>query len=455
MSMTLFADACEPGIELVVELGLMTPTSFSAIWDVSTWDSAIWGTGPDRVDISEYVRSVDTNRSFSEDMKTWNAGSVTVVLDNRDGRFSPDNLSPGAPYVVAGLTGIRPGCPIWVSMIYNSITYPIFTGIVTDWDEGWELHGTNPSPCHVDDPELLDRTGDATMTITGTDGWGQLGRVKKQIPVTPLGAGDSYAQRVARVLTAAGYSGATQLGTGATTFQDTDLSSEVVGELNKIAESEGGAIWDDVGVIVARGRYGLIEDPRSSTIQVAYGDNPAAGEIMWSSISVAPISDDKIINHAIYARSGGTPQEYRDATSTALYGICDDDNQPTDLMNETDAQVAGLAQWRVIVGKDPESTVNGIELKPRCNLALLAPLALETKIRDLVSVRVRPPSAQHHYLYRECFVSGIAFSISNNDLTVKIGFSTATAYRVYSTSKWDEGLWGADDVDINGARWFV
>ena len=46
MSMTLFADACDPGVELTVELGLMTPSSFSGIWDVSLWDVGFWGIGP-------------------------------------------------------------------------------------------------------------------------------------------------------------------------------------------------------------------------------------------------------------------------------------------------------------------------------------------------------------------------------------------------------------------------
>jgi len=455
MTLVLFEDACEPGVELIVELGLMTPTSSSAIWDVSLWDSAIWGTGPDRTDVSAYVRSFETDRSFSSDMRTWNAGSVRIVLDNPDGRFSPDNLEPGAPYVAAGLSGMRPGCHIWISMVYNGTTYPIFFGYVTDLDEGWALHGISPSDCNTSDPELLERTGDAIMTIVGVDDWGRLARQKKQLPVAPIGAGDTFGQRVSRILSAAGYTGPVTLGLGVITCQDTDLSTEVVTELNKVAQSEGGAIWDNVENIVAKGRYSLIEEPRSSTVQVAYGDNPDAGEIMWSDISVAPVSDEKIINHAVYARSGGTPQEYRDATSTVLYGVCDDDSQPTDLICETDAQVAGLAQWRVIVGKDPEARIEYIELKPRCDLALLAPLVLETQIRDLVSVRVRPPSAQHHYMYRECFISGIIFTVAQNDWTVRFGLSTATAYRIYSNSKWGSGTWGANDTDQTAARWFV
>lgn len=457
MSLTLFPDSCDSSVKLIVELGLMTPTSFSGIWDTAIWGTSFWGTGPDRQDISAYVRSVGTSRAFSSDMKAWNAGSSEIVLDNRDGRFSPDNVGVGAPYVVAGLTGIRPGCPIWVSIEYNSITYPLFTGYATDWDESWQGHSITLSTCDdSDDPDGLDRDGDALMTLVGTDEWGRLGRQKKRAAVALTGAGDTFGQRIARILASAGYSGSSMLGTGVATFQDTDLSSEVLSELNKTAESEGGAIWIDAdGMLIAKGRYALMEDVRSSTIQVAFGDNPAAGEIMWSGLSVAPISDQKIINHAIYARSGGTAQEVTDAASVVLYGTCDDSGQPTDLSCETDAQVLALAQWRVITGRDPEATVTSIEIKPGCDVDTLVPMVLDRQIRDLVSIKIRPPSAQNHYFYRECFISGISHSIAGGDWTVTFDLSTATAYRTFAASRWDEGTWGSSDVDTTGAKWFV
>lgn len=461
MSLTLFADLCQTPVELIVELGLMTPTSFSAVWDAAIWGpyatAGTWGTGPDRQDISDRVRSVSTGRSFSADLKTWNAGSVEIVLDNRDGRFSPDNLEVGAPYVVAGLTGIRPGCPIWVSIQFAGITYPLYAGYATDWNEGWQGHSITPTTCSTStDPDGVDRDGDALMTLIGTDEWGRFGRQKKRAAITPVGAGDTFGQRITRILASAGYSGSTVIGTGVATFQDTDLSSEVLGELNKTAESEGGAIWiEGDGSLVAKGRYALMEDVRSSTIQVAFGDNPAAGEIMWTNISVAPVSDQKIINHAIYARTGGTAQEVTDATSVVLYGTCDDSSQPTDLTCQTDPQVLALANWRVITCKDPEATVNDIEIRPCCDLGTLAPMVLDRQIRDLVSIKIRPPSTQNHYFYRECFIAGISHTISGGDWVVTFNLSTATAYRSFATSRWDEGTWGASDVDPTGAKWFV
>jgi hypothetical protein len=456
--MTLFAD-CGDSVEMTVNIGMISEATTAGIWDVALWDTGTWGTGIVPVDVSAWVRSFTSSRSFQSGQDVWNAGSLTLVLDNRDGRFSPDNVATTptpAPYASGGISGVRPGCPISVLMTYAGIEYPVFTGYVTSWGESWTEHGTvfNPSDCN-NDPENLDRVGDAFMTVTATDVWGRLGAQRRRVPVSPaVGAGDDYGQRIARLLVAADFSGSMYLSAGAVTFQETTLESETIGEINKVVQSEGGVCYADAdGTIVARGRYDPLTDPRSTTPQIYFGDK--AGETLWSTLTVAPVSDDRIVNHAVFACSGGTDQEASDPVSISIHGIHDDDQQPTDLLCQTDAQVLGLAQWAVLVGAYPEATVEQIELKPRCDLATLAPLALGSKIRDLVSIRVRPPSAQYHYLDRECFISGITHTVSENDWTFKINTSTAKQYRRFAGSRWDEGVWGSSDIDPNAALWFL
>jgi len=339
-------------------------------------------------------------------------------------------------------------------MSYAGYDYPIFKGYVSSWEESWELHGTTYNPCNHDDPESLDRVGDAYMTITATDEWGRLGRQKRRPASVAAGAGDTYGQRIARLLAAANYSGPLVLSTGVSTFQETTIEDEILGEISKTVQSEGGCCYVEAdGTIVTRGRYDPMNDPRSTNVQIPFGDK--AGEILWSSISIAPISDSRIVNHAVYARDGGADQEVFDKLSIALYGICDDDQQPTDLLCETDSQVLALAQWSVLVGSSPEALVEEIEMKPRCDLATMAPLALDSRIRDLVSIRLRPPSDQYHYLDRECFVSGVSHSVDENDWTVKLRTSTATQYRRFDTSRWDVGTWGDTSIDPNAAKWFL
>lgn len=442
MSLTVFdPDGCGGGAELTVEIALTAATGLAGLWDVGVWDVDLWG--PDVVwqDVSAWVRSVETDRKFDSRMRTWQAGTFTVVLDNRDGRFSPDNLDPAAPYVVAGISGVRPGCPARILLTYAGVTYPLFWGYCTSWDEGWALH----------EP----RDGDAYTTVTGVDVWGQLGRAKGH-EVGAVGGSESYGARIARLLTAAGFTGVMALDTGVTTMQATTLADDRIAEINKTAQSEGGLVWAEAdGTIVALDRYALMEDPRSTAVQAAFGDG--AGEIPWESISKAPVSSDAIINSAEYKRDdpAAVAQSYGDAVSIALHGVRGDPDTCDDLVNELDPQVYSLAQWSVLVNKDPEARIEELTLRPRYDLAALAPTLLALVIADLVTVTVRPPSATSHTMTRSCFVSGIAHTISDNDWVMRVRTSSATAWRAFAESLWDTGLWGASDVDPAAARWFV
>lgn len=438
--MTLkFGDPCVKQAELIVEIAIMSISTTSAIWDVSLWDSAIWGVGTSFSDVSAYTRSVETIRKFSQDFKAWTAGVATVVLDNMDGRFSPDNLT--GPYTAGGITGIRPWCPIRISVIYDSVQYTIFSGYVTEWSETWE---------NVEGP----RTGDAYMTLSCIDEWGNLAR-EDGADTTPAGAGESFGARVIRILNSTSFSGPVSVDTGYCTMQATSLSDDPVSELAVTAASEGGAIWVDAdGTIVARDRYSLVEDSRSVNVQAMFGD-AGPPEIPWSNIEVSPYSGDFIINYAAYTRVGGTTQTASDPVSISLYGRCPDKSSNKDtLLNQNDAEVLTLAEMSVAINKDPEFIVTGIAINPVVAMATLAPLALDLRIRDLISVIRRPPSATLHTMTRYCFVSGIKHTFAGGNWTTQVDTSSATKYVVFASSRWDTGLWGSDEFDSAAARWF-
>ena len=457
MGLLILSDGCEVPAELDVDLGISTSTSPAAIWDVALWDSGIWG--PDIVwaPFGARVRSIAVDGSFSRGWGVWSAGKITVVLDNMDGALSPDNLDPTAPYVIAGMTTIRAGLPIRARLTYAGVSYDLFNGYVTSWGEEWAVHAP--------------RQGDALVTVEGTDVWGRLAKAKGFAVSPSVGAGDTYGQRIDRILQVAGFTGSLDTDIGYVTFQATDLSDDRITELNDTAKSEGGLVWaDPSGSIIARDRYSLVENLRSVEVQATFGDGTAtipvcwlnapwvpsdgAGEIPWVTASVAPLTDDMIINHAIYTRVGGTPQDVSDQDSIALYG--DRTDPIDDLMCETDAQVLALATWRVLVGTIPEARVDRLTFYPQCNLSTLLPLLMSLKIGDLILIKLRPPTDYAtHMMQRYCHISGRQIEIRDNAIVISFDFESATAYRTYSLSRWDVGLWGVDDVDINGARWFV
>jgi hypothetical protein len=139
------------GVTVTVEAALTGATLDSyGLWNVDVWDDpeALWG--PDAVwtDISQYVRSLTTKRGFSRAVQAWEAGTFTVELDNRDGRFSPANL--GGPYVAAGVSQVRPGRPVRIRIAYGGTTRDVITGYSLGWKESFDLADALPTvkvPC--------------------------------------------------------------------------------------------------------------------------------------------------------------------------------------------------------------------------------------------------------------------------------------------------------------------
>jgi hypothetical protein len=434
MSLALFS-----GVTLTVEIAITSSTSSFGIWNTSLFNTARFG--PDDVwqDVSAYVRSFESERTFGSGFSTWQTAKFSIVLNNIDGRFSPDNLT--GPYASGGISGIIPCRPCRVSATYAGVTYPIIKGYVTTWDEGWDAHTY--------------RKGDAFMTASGWDEWGRISGVKGNA-VTPVGVGESYGSRVNRILVSSGSTAARDIDTGYTTMLATDLSDDPVSELGKVAKSEGGKIFIGAdGTVIARDRYSLAEDTRSVNVQVTFGDGGGA-EIPWETIETAPLDSSQVINIVNYSNAGGAVQTLYDASSRALYGDCTDpSSSSTDLCCQTAAQVLALAQWTIATNKEPSSRVTGLTIRPRCNPAIVAPIALGTMILDLTKTVLRPPSATSHTMTRYGFISGIRQTISEGDWVAGFSFEPANIYRKFSLSRFDVGVFGASDVDPTGALFFV
>lgn len=210
------------------------------LWDVARWDWDLWDAGSGQIDMWPYVRS--GNVQFGPKRREeYNPSSATFTLTNPDGQFSPSNRA-----------GIYYGQLVpWLSVFFgmyeydedgNSTWVPIFTGYVTDYQEGFN-----------------DKV-DPVLTLTCTDGMGWLARNEPGEPlIGGLGYGETSGWRVSRILDYNGYAFApakrninflaqTQLGW-------TDLSANPADELRAVAEAEGCDIWVDAdGVLQFPGR---------------------------------------------------------------------------------------------------------------------------------------------------------------------------------------------------------
>ncbi len=81
------------------------------------------------------VRSVRIRRGRSDETQRFNAGTATVVLDNRTRKFDPI-YSAGTYF-----GKLLPLKQIKVEAVWNSTTYPIFRGLIEGWPQ--EYHESN------------------------------------------------------------------------------------------------------------------------------------------------------------------------------------------------------------------------------------------------------------------------------------------------------------------------
>lgn len=410
------------GVLLTVEAALSAATGSYGAWDAGKWDTATWGPDVTWTDISSYVRGLRSDRAFGRELSSWDPGTATVELSNRDGRFSPDNLT--GPYVTAGVTGVRPWRPIRWRATYGGVTYPVYTGYALDWQEAW-AEGHSDAEVHVPCVDEL-------AALAAYDGLEQ----------APVGAGELSGRRVHRILNNAGHTGARAVEAGQVTMQATTLAQNAITELKLTEDSEGGGLFVDAdGTLVFEQQYALMENARSNTVQASFGDG-SGSELPCA--DVTPVyGGDRLANAVAFARTGGTAQTAQDLTSQSLYGP--KRYGRSDLVCETDAQALALATFYLEQHKAPFKRFSRIQVKPRRDPARLFPQVLGRRVRDLIQVTARPLGGVT--TTRFCHIAGIHHTVTGDDWTTEFDLWDATVYRTYSNSRWDAAKWDT-------AAWF-
>jgi len=113
---------------------------------------------PTWTDISAYASAVNPlgiQRGRPDEFSDVQAGTMSLLLNNADGRFTRDR--PSSPYY----PNVRNGRRIRISIIYSSTTYVRFDGHVNEWPTTWE-EGTGAAQSWV--------------TVTATDRSKRLGQ---------------------------------------------------------------------------------------------------------------------------------------------------------------------------------------------------------------------------------------------------------------------------------------
>ena len=149
----------EATVEIAFDSGYATPAA------ERTW-----------TDVSDYVegdQAISIGYGRADEVSSVEPSRLTVTLDNRDGRFTPEKAT--SPYY----PNVKKGRPIRVTVTYGGTDHPRFTGYIDEWPLLW--------------PDGTDSA--ATVTISATSRRARLGQsalLQSAIRAAYLASGPSH-----------------------------------------------------------------------------------------------------------------------------------------------------------------------------------------------------------------------------------------------------------------------
>ena len=366
-----------------------TNTYSDPLWRSTSAGSPTW------VDISSAVKSFSIRRGRSTDLDRTEAGTCTVVLDNRDRSFDPSYTS--GPYY-GYLTPMR-----WfrISATWNGTTYRLYTGFTNSWVNTWP-RGTNYP---------------AITTVTCQDGLAVLARWSGQLilsaPVLSFPAASS--SFINLVLSNAGLPPSTWsspsgsdpgstysaiiLSPNVATVTDPYTPPASTNGANALQMLQNFVDNTEHGVhfINPNGQYRFINrtamtvgstDSPYASILATFGDVSSAGELGYEDLGFS--LDDRYTRNVVRispSSASSNTLSVSNSTSIGLYGT-----QPltyTSYATSTtqDADLAALLLWK---WKDPQERVTSIRINPLVDPTNLYPQVLARDLMDMVRINRRP-----------------------------------------------------------------
>jgi len=287
------------------------------------------------------------------------ASTLVLTLYDPDRRYDPANSS--GPYWLHGQSRLTAGTPIEVTAeVLNDagtgvVSFPLFSGLVDTWSSEVE-------PVFADRRATVTASG-AIKQLTSRD-YGQ--------DDTPVGASDTYKQRVDRILTRFGWPGtATQYGATSTArMAATDFQGSAWENLVDAADAEVGFlhVLPNGNVDVFTREYLLTLPLPAPALVLGCG---VSGAYDIATALVLAAIDDQLRN-AVYANrsstgTGDTPvvQVARSPASIGAHGGVEAIYRKDKLTLIDDPTVAAWAQWVVALFAYPQPTARTVELVPQ------------------------------------------------------------------------------------------
>jgi len=370
--------------------------------------------------VSQYVRAVSIRRGRQRELGRIEAGTATVVLDNRDRRFDPTNdASPYYPNVIP-MKRIRIGA----SYSEGALQW-LFTGFIESWPQRYPGVGDAvvEVPC-VDWFKLFslykltieDRVQELSgqriiavleyiANVVGAGGWYWTLASSDTDPYAPY----SKLQLTTRLA----YAWEDQdVDAGQSEVQSQTINEIALQHLQAVAEAEQGMLFvARDGRVTFRNRHARIRP--IATPPPVFGNVP--GALPYNSLSIE-YTDDQLWNKVIIERRGGTvPGIAEDRTSQAKY--LQRTLQRSGLLITNDREAQAMAEYLVNRYANPQLVIRSMTISPEMDEALFSE-TFGRELGDRVLVRHRPPGpalegqSPGPVIEQLSFVEGIAWDIT-------------------------------------------
>lgn len=332
-------------------------------------------------DVTAYLRGFETTRGRISDLAEFQTGTATVVLDNRDNRFSP-NQSTHYYDSSAGRTKIQPLKRLRIRATHSSTTYDLFHGFVESFPVQYAGQGYDASTKIrvVDAFKLF-----FNATLDGV-GW-RLGisKLGSTTRLTLTQAQELSSVRVKNILDSFGYSNQA-ISTGQLEVQTQPDTDDLLTALRKVEKAENGTFF-----IAANGNATFRDRnfrlTNTTTPNATFGQG--GGELPYVDI-VSAYDDSKIVNTVQRTMTGGSTQIAIDSDSVERFGAHVLTESGT--LNVSNANAASIAEQKVVSNSIPQTTVESLSFAPQQNTSLWAK-ALGLDIGSFVEAKVTTPSS--------------------------------------------------------------
>ena len=351
-------------------------------------------------DLSAQLLNGTVNRPGSRQQgPQWAYQAGTAAATFRDASGALDPANPNTPYLVAGVSQVRPMIPFRYRATYGGVTYPLWRGFA----DSWTTPAANPGP-HYEERDFA-----------GTDAFKVLGARTIAALATAVGSGELSGARINRILQAAGWYDAglvmQAVAAGDSLMQPTTMGDTALNLMQVIADSEVGELYVDAsGRVTFRNRNAILTETRSTVPQAVFGDAPgtvqAAGvELPYYALGRA--DDDTTMFNDIQGTIAGSSvvHEVQDTASIVTY-LFPRTYARTDLMLTTEQDAANWAGFISGIAGTEESRFDTITIHPSRDPGNLFPQVLGREIGDRIQVWRRPPSGA--VLVKDLYIRGIS-----------------------------------------------